>query len=221
MPVQLLSNHCFFSPLLDNSSTLPAGAGGIDAVAELMTASIESTTKTPDNSETKDSLDMTSEPQPAVPYPPPREGPVSIILIIEIVIGCIVVLLFTATIAMWIYLCFKARAIQQRWSKTPGINFLTIDRNSQLIYELIPEEVAGPMVPPNCITRMQCARKEQQGQRTLFKPPNVRYNTEVTEFVHNPAYRSSNLRHTGQLETAVDMEQNPSYCSSQERLFSN
>lgn len=164
-----------------------------------------------DNPETKHLPDVTSE-LPAIQDTPPREGPVSIILIVEIVIGGIVVLLFIVTIAMWIYLCFKARAIQ-RQSKV-GINFVTVERNSQMIYESIPEDVNGPMVPPNCIVWVQRSRDEQQGQR-IFTPLSIRYNAEVSEFV--PAYRGSNL-HTDQLETAVNMEQNPSYSSSQERL---
>ena len=167
-----------------------------------------------DNPETKHLPDVTSE-LPATPDLPPREWPVSIILIVEIVIGGIVILLFMVIIAMWTYLCFKARAIQ-RQSKA-GINFVTVERHSQLIYESIPEDVNGPMVPPNCIVWVQHSRDEQQGQM-IFTPPSIRYNTEVSEFVHSPPYRGSHL-HTGQLETAVNMEQNPSYCSSQERLF--
>ncbi len=181
------------------------------------------------NSNTKNSPDMTSEPLPGTPDPSPTEGPrppISIALIIEIVVGCVVVMLFMATVAMWAYLCFKARAIRQRKSKT-GINGVTAEsrRNSQMIYETIPEDrdvnINGETVPPNCVVLVQYPSDEQQGQRILTTP-NITYNTEeASEFVRNPAYGGLNLLHTGQSETAVSMESNPSYCSSQERLFSN
>jgi hypothetical protein len=128
-------------------------------------------------------------------------------------------MLFTATVAMWAYLYFKARAIQRKESKT-GINVVTVEskRNSQMIYATIPEDtdvnVNGPTVPSNFIVLVQRPRDEQQGRRILT-PPNIRYNTaEASEFVHNSVYRGLNLLHTGQLETAVTMEPNPSYCSS-------
>ena len=81
---------------------------------------------------------MTSEPLPTIT---PMEGAVSITLILEIAVGCIVVTLFTVTIAMWTYLCFKARAMQQRKSKME-INVATVEsrRNGQMIYELIHED---------------------------------------------------------------------------------
>lgn len=79
---------------------------------------------------------------------------------------------------------------------------MTVEGNSQPIYESIPEDIInGPMVPPSCILSVQRA---QQGQR-IYTPSNTGYNTEMPEFVYNSAYGSSNL-HTGQLETAVNTE---------------
>ena len=170
---------------------------------------------------------MTSESLPTISETSPTaEGAVSITLIIEIAVGCTVVTLFTATIAMWAYLCFKARAMQQRKSKTET-NVATVEsrRNSQMIYESICEDtdvnVNGPMEPPNFnIVLVRSSTNEQQEQR-ISTPSNIRYNTtEVPEFVHNPA-RSLNPLHTGQLDTAVNMEPNPAYCIRQERRFSD
>ena len=127
------------------------------------TRSIELATEVFDNnSETKDSTesDVTSEPLPIIPPNISNrlgmEGAISITLIIEIVVGCIVVMLFTATIAMWAYLCFKARAMQQRKAKTET-NVETVENksNSQMIYESIHEDTDinanGPMEPPHYI----------------------------------------------------------------------
>ena len=90
-----------------------------------------------------------------------------------------------------------------------------------MIYESIREDMDvnanGPMEPPNYIALVQ---NEQQEQRTST-PPNIRCNTtEVSEFVQNPA-KGLNHLHTGQLDTAVNMEPNPAYCISQKRLFSD
>lgn len=192
--------------------------GGIDPhFVPVLTRSTESTAGMSDNTGSISDLpDVTSELPTTISEPPTREGPLSTILIIEIVIGCIVVLLFIATVTMWIYMCFKAKALQ-RQSK---VGFETVERNSQLIYETIPEDVLGPIVPSNRILWLQHARNEQQEKTST--PPSIRYNTDISEFVHNPAYGGSILPHTGQaihLETAVYMEQNPAYHSSQERLF--
>lgn len=216
MPVFLY--YQFFSPIPDSSFITPDSTAGTDSVAE-SASSTELTTKIPDDSDTGYPPDVTSEPPPAMPHPPTR---VSIILIIAIVIGCIVATLFTATVAMWTYLCFRARAIHQRKSTKMGVNVVTAERNSEQIYETIPEDINGPTVPPNYTLWVQRSRDKQQGQ-WVFTPTNIgNNNTEVSEFVQNPAYRSlNNLPRTCQLQTAINMDENPSYCSSQERLFSN
>ena len=95
-----------------------------------------------------------------------------------------------------------------------------------MIYESIREDTDvnanGPMEPPkfNYITLVRNSTNEQQEQR-ISTPPNIRCNTtEVSEFVQNPA-KGLNHLHTGQLDTAVNMEPNPAYCISQKRLFSD
>lgn len=208
-------------PYLDNSPVTPdlAGAGGIDSILRTTgptrSTSTKSTTKIPDNnSKTKDSPETISETSPTT------EGAVSITLMIEIVVGCIVVMLFTATIAIWAYLCFNARAMQQRKSKMET-NSATITvestRNSQMIYESIREGMDVNVNDPHYNVLVRSFTNEQQEQR-ISTPSNIRYNTtEVPEFVHNPA-RSLNPLHTGQLDIAVDMEPNPAYCTSHERL---
>ena len=151
------------------------------------------------------------------------EGADSITLIIEIVVGCIVVMLFTVTIAIWAYLCFKARKMQQRKSKMEtNIATVTVEstRNSQMIYESIREGTDVNVNGPHYNVLVRNFTNEQQEQR-ISTPSNIQYNTtKVPEFVHNPA-RSLNPLHTGQLDIAVEMEPNPAYCTSQERLFSD
>ena len=138
---------------------------------------------------------------------PAREEPLNAILITVIAIGCTVVtvLFFTGAIAMWSYLCFKARATQRQANRES----MTAERNSQVIYESIPEGINGTVVPPNHMESVQHTRNEQQGQET-FTPPNN--TSSESEFI----YINSSVPHTGRVireETIMNMEQNPSYSS--------
>lgn len=117
----------------------------------------------------------------------------------------VTVLFITGAIAMWAHLCFKARATQ-RQANTKSV---TAERNSQVIYESIPEGISGTVVPPNHTELVQHTRNEQQGQET-FTPPN---NTgSEYEFI----YMNSSVPRTDRViqeEIITNMEQNPSYSS--------
>ena len=190
------ANQCS-SPLLDNSSTTPTD-GNLPALTR------STPTKT------------TSEPSNNFEDLPAARGEtLDTTLIIGIAIGCFMVLLFivTVAIAVWSCLCFKARAIRKQSKKG-------LERNSQLFYEVIPEGLHSSMAPPTGDVRVQLQHARDQQQR-INTTPSTNYNTGATDLVTNPAYRGSNLAHTGRIpqqEITVNMEQNPAYHSNQERL---
>ena len=92
------------------------------------------------------------------------------------------VLLFTGAVSMWAYLCFKAKATQ-RQANTESV---MTERNSQVIYESIPEGTNGTVAPPSHIELVQHTSNEQQGQEMVTPPNNI---GSESEFV----YMNSNV----------------------------
>lgn len=50
--------------------------------------------------------DQTTEPMPS-------GESLSTMALVEIILGCVIIALFLATLALWVYLCYKARAIRR------------------------------------------------------------------------------------------------------------
>ena len=134
---------------------------------------------------------------------------------VEFATGCFVVLLFIASVALWIYLCFKGRAVRNQLKVLSSS--VTVERNSQSVYESIPENYDWPVAQG--AQRLVPSIYRLQGRR-IYIPPDIRHSNGVTDFVHNPAYRDTRLA-GGQLlqqQGNININQNPAYQSSQGRL---
>ena len=96
--------------------------------------------------------------------------PLSITARVEIAVGCLVVVVFIASLALWVATCFKARAIRQQLKL-----FNTIKGSSQSIYDDISVSTNDEMVPSNQATHVE---DQQQGVHSSVS------------LEQNPAYRS-------------------------------
>ena len=118
--------------------------------------------------------------------------PLSITARVEIAVWCLVVVVFIASLALWVATCFKARAIRQQ------LKLLNTKKgSSQSIYDDISVTTNNETVPSNQATHVE---DQQQGASTWSKiqhtGPDKRYCFEELKTKSYSNFHSRSLNKT-------------------------
>ena len=194
------SSDSIDSPAIDYS---PKATGTVEATSNMLDEGMTATSP------------LTSSTGEATNSPYSRES-LSITLKVEIAVGSLVVVIFVTSLALLIGVWIKIRAASQRSKSQGSLNI--VERNNQLTIDYIQGNTNGSGTQSNQATLAPYYEDHLQDD-SIYASPDSRY---ASQLIYNQAYRNSNLVASGLSQqeacSSVNLEQNPAYRSSQERL---